>query len=155
MEGAAEQSGEMPAGCVESTYGEIRAAGVARVLAAAGAGPGDVVVDFGSGVGRMVLQAALQFNASAAVGVELAPERHASACGALRLLAAAIEPLSDGVGAGARRRVTFVRGDITTAAVGAAAPTVAFLNSLCFRPGLMVAMEARLLRDLPEGATVR
>jgi len=45
--------------------------------------PSDIFVDLGSGVGRTVVQAALEFGCQDAYGVELSPSRHVRANAAL------------------------------------------------------------------------
>lgn len=74
---------------------------VERMLTMAQVGPGDVVVDLGSGDGRVVIAAAKKFGARA-IGIEFNPELVALA--RRRAAAAGVDP----------RRVRFVRGDVLT-----------------------------------------
>ena len=66
-------------GSSAATYGEITALGFAQLAHRLKLGPDDVFADLGSGTGKTVLQAASEFGASRAWGVELSPSRHASA----------------------------------------------------------------------------
>ena len=58
-------------------YGEIMPAATVRLIDALELGPDDVFVDLGSGVGKVVVTAALCSAVGRAVGVELARDRHA------------------------------------------------------------------------------
>ncbi len=64
------------------TYGEIRPAAAARLLAHLRLGPSDVLYDLGSGTGRFALHAALGTRVGRVVGVELARARHEAAVAA-------------------------------------------------------------------------
>ena len=66
-------------GSSAATYGEITTLGFAQLAHRLKLGPDDVFADLGSGTGKTVLQAASEFGASRAWGVELSPSRHASA----------------------------------------------------------------------------
>jgi hypothetical protein len=52
-----------------------------RALPRAAVRPDDVFVDFGSGMGRVVFQAALRYPFRRVIGVELSPDLHRIACG--------------------------------------------------------------------------
>ena len=67
----------------EPTYGEITPASVARLLDWLDLHEDDVLYDLGSGVGKVVLQAAMTAACRRVVGVELARSRHEIACEAL------------------------------------------------------------------------
>jgi hypothetical protein len=60
-------------------YGEITPASVARLLDHLGVGEDDVLYDLGSGVGKMVIQAAMTVPLRGCVGVELSRTRHEAA----------------------------------------------------------------------------
>jgi hypothetical protein len=64
------------AGEYASTYGEITPAGFRALARRVGLGAQDVFVDLGSGVGRAVVQAALENGVRRSAGVELAASRH-------------------------------------------------------------------------------
>lgn len=61
------------------TYGEITGAGVEAFLSAVPLQYDDVLVDLGSGLGRLVLQTACRRRIKRCVGIELAPSRHEQA----------------------------------------------------------------------------
>ncbi|KAG2495539.1 hypothetical protein HYH03_006482 [Edaphochlamys debaryana] len=63
-----------------ATYGEITGEGVQQFLAAVPLQPDDVLVDLGSGIGRLTLQAAATVRIERSVGIELSATRHEQAC---------------------------------------------------------------------------
>ena len=63
-------------------YGEMTSDSARMVLDALQLQAGDVLCDLGSGSGRFALQAAVAHPQAHCIGVELAPSRHAVACGA-------------------------------------------------------------------------
>lgn len=62
-----------------STYGEIMPSATLQLIEALDLQPHDTFVDLGSGVGKVVLAAALASKVGTAIGVELAPDRHTAA----------------------------------------------------------------------------
>mmetsp|Transcript_12724 Transcript_12724/g.44191 ORF Transcript_12724/g.44191 Transcript_12724/m.44191 type:complete len:253 (-) Transcript_12724:232-990(-) len=58
------------------TYGELTFDGMSELRGLIGAGPSDAFYDLGSGMGRLVLQAHLEWGCKRSVGVELSGERH-------------------------------------------------------------------------------
>lgn len=70
-------------GGVASVYGEISAAGFARLGERLRLGPDDTFVDCGSGLGLVVEQAAVGFGVRRSFGIEYAGSRHAAACARL------------------------------------------------------------------------
>ncbi len=108
---------------------------VDAMLNLAGAGPKDFVIDLGSGDGRIVLAAGIQYKASG-MGVDIDQE------------------LVDQANASARKqgvadRVKFLRQDVREADVSKA--TVVTLYLL---PGMMVNLQKKLLAELKPGARV-
>lgn len=67
-----------------ATYGEIMPAASIRLVDALRLGPDDTFVDLGSGVGKLVLTAALRSKVGRAVGVELGRDRHRDAVSVVR-----------------------------------------------------------------------
>ncbi|GIL75093.1 hypothetical protein Vretimale_7786 [Volvox reticuliferus] len=63
-----------------ATYGETTGDGVMRLLRNVPLQPDDVLVDLGSGLGRLVLQVACSANIRRCVGIELSASRHEQAC---------------------------------------------------------------------------
>lgn len=60
----------------DQAYGELTVRGVREVARLLQPGPDDCFIDLGSGAGRAVLQAALEWPCSRAIGVELSEIRH-------------------------------------------------------------------------------
>ncbi|TFW17644.1 histone methylation protein DOT1-like protein [Duganella callida] len=135
--------------------------------------PGGVMVDLGSGLGKVVMTAALTLPFARCIGVELLSYRHRLAqerCArmltlAAQGLAALPEPLTpetplslpSGVVADGRHlldlgaRIAFIESDMFKVDVRGA--SLVFLYSTCFGP-LMDAISNKLARELAEGALV-
>lgn len=62
-----------------ATYGEIMPAATVQLVEALKLGPRDTFVDLGSGVGKVVVAAAMASKVGRAIGVELALDRHRQA----------------------------------------------------------------------------
>jgi protein-L-isoaspartate O-methyltransferase len=108
---------------------------VERMLGLAGAQPSDVVMDLGSGDGRIVIAAARRFGARG-IGIELdrglveASRRNAQA-------------------AGVAGRVSFVHGDVLTADLSPASVVTLYLL-----PGLIGKLQPRLIYELRPGTRI-
>lgn len=135
--------------------------------------PGSAMMDLGSGLGKVVLSAALALPFATCTGVELLPYRHAMAqrrfsvllaAGDAALAALPSPPAPDEALAlpyGAmtdarhvlelRERVRFVNGDLFEADVSQAG--LVFMYSTCFAP-LMDRIGEKLARELQQGALV-
>jgi precorrin-6B methylase 2 len=108
---------------------------VASMLRFAGTGPGDLVVDLGSGDGRIVIAAARQFGARG-LGIELD--------GAL------VEKSRDNArAAGVAERVSFVRGNVLYADISKASVVTIYLL-----PGLINQLQRRFLDELQPGTRI-
>eukprot|EP00927_Polykrikos_kofoidii_P057893 TRINITY_DN52123_c0_g1_i1.p1 TRINITY_DN52123_c0_g1~~TRINITY_DN52123_c0_g1_i1.p1 ORF type:complete len:364 (-),score=64.74 TRINITY_DN52123_c0_g1_i1:52-1041(-) len=108
--------------------------------------------DLGAGMGRPLLRAALKYPGLHAVGVELSDTRWRSGCNALRQLSMILHrPVSR-----PRNRllgkVELRRGDLMQADVADA--THIFVFGTCFPTEMMVALQWKLLRELPHDARV-
>lgn len=108
---------------------------VDAMLKLAKVGPGDVVVDLGSGDGRIPIVAALGFGARGR-GIELDP----------RLVAVA---RANAVTAGVSTHATFEEGDIFKADLSGATVVTLFLQ-----PGLNRRLMPKLRAELPPGARI-
>jgi SAM-dependent methyltransferase len=108
---------------------------VERMLALAGTGARDTVVDLGSGDGRIVIAAARRFGARG-LGIELDGE----------LVALARENARR---AGVGDRVSFVQGDVLRADFSQASVITAYLL-----PGFMDRLQARFLSELKPGTRI-
>ena len=108
---------------------------VEEMLRFAGTGPSDVVVDLGSGDGRIVIAAAQKFGARA-IGIELDPPLVRKS----REAAAA---------AGVAGRATFVEGNVLFADISQATVVTIYLL-----PGLINQLQPRFLEELKPGTRV-
>lgn len=108
---------------------------VASMLRFAGTGPADLVVDLGSGDGRIVIAAAREFGARG-VGIELD--------------AALVEKSRDNArAAGVAERVSFVRGNVLHADISKASVVTIYLL-----PGLINQLQRRFLDELQPGTRI-
>lgn len=107
-----------------------------RMLELAKVGPGDYLIDLGSGDGRLVIAAVYKYKAQGAAGIEI----DASLVERATLQAR---------GAGVADRVTFIAGDLFAAKIDKA--TVVTLYLL---PQIMSQVEAKLQKELKPGARV-
>ncbi len=108
---------------------------VERMLAMAGTRPGDLVVDLGSGDGRIVIAAARQFGARG-LGIELD--------------AALVEKSRKAAqAAGVEDRVSFVQGDVLVADISRATVVTVYLL-----PALMTKLQSRFIDELAPGTRI-
>ena len=108
---------------------------VERMLALAGVGPGDLVVDLGSGDGRILIAAAQKFGARG-LGIELD--------------AALVERSRERAReAKVADRVSFVQGDVLTADLSSASVVTVYLL-----PGLMGRLQGRFIDELAPGTRI-
>lgn len=139
--------------CQDDTYGELTPAG-AQVLfkhPEFHLVPTDTFYDLGSGLGRLVMEAALVGDVSRAVGVELSEGRSRLACEGFANVVTELKgavPPSSFTGA----EISNIQGDITKVDVSSA--TAVYVCSLCFRPALLAELEKHLAAQLPRGARV-
>ena len=107
-----------------------------RMLSLAKVGPGDYLIDLGSGDGRLVIAAVAKHRAMGAMGIELD--------------AGLVKQAADAASrAGVADRVRFVAGDLFAADIGQASVVTLYLL-----PGIMGAVEAKLRKELKPGARV-
>lgn len=117
-------------------YGEITPAGVTQLIDAVRLSAADTFIDLGSGVGKVVLQAAMMVPGARCTGVEIDGERHTNATLAL-LLAELLELV--GTGQCGLRHDSILSTDLTGA-------TVLFANSTCFSELLLYRLACRIVR---------
>jgi SAM-dependent methyltransferase len=108
---------------------------VERMLRLAGTGAQDLVIDLGSGDGRIVIAAARRFGARG-LGIELNPE----------LVKKSRE---NARAAGVAERATFVEGDVLVADISQATVVTVYLL-----PGLLRKLQARFIDELKPGTRV-
>ena len=118
------------------TYGEIRPAALARLLDDLDLGPKDVLYDLGSGIGKVVVQAAMSVRVRRIVGVELVASRHAIA---ERILARARDRELLLTRRAEVHCADFMRADLSDA-------TVVYTCSTAFSDAFMRAVARRLAR---------
>ncbi len=114
-------------------YGEIKHAALAKLLDYLSLKEKDVFYDFGSGVGKVVIQAALSTPVKKAIGVELSKTRHLEAQTALARAAAFDPSLKNKV---ILRNEDIMKVDISDATVIYSCSTafsVKFMKELCQR----------------------
>ena len=132
-----------------STYGEVTRAGARQLFKAMGLrrARNAVFADVGSGAGRLVAQAWLEMPSLRALGVELAPSRHAAAerAWASVLQSGAAEAFElDRPGGGPEYRLaSMLEADFSTV-------THIYVASLCMPCELMDAFWERLMSSAPE-----
>jgi len=108
---------------------------VERMLAMAETRPGDLVVDLGSGDGRIVIAAARQFGARG-LGIELDAALVESSRQAAR-------------SAGVADKVSFVQGDVLVADISRATVVTVYLL-----PALMAKLQSRFIDELAPGTRI-
>jgi len=113
-------------------YGELTIRGVREIAALLRPRADDVFVDMGSGAGRCVLQAALEWPCRLSVGVELSESRHNVAAMAL----ARAEPKT-------QRRALVLQDDLLTC-TGIEDATIVYVASLLFDDEFMAQLGERL-----------
>ncbi|QDZ20906.1 histone-lysine N-methyltransferase [Chloropicon primus] len=125
-------------------YGELDHRSVTEIVKAVRPEEGDVFVDLGSGLGKMVLSTALQDVAwGECRGCEILPELHEKALVALEKLQAAL-------GREGLPSCTLELGDMMRAKVDDA--TVVFVFATCFQPAFMAALESKLGAEMKPGS---
>jgi protein-L-isoaspartate O-methyltransferase len=120
----------------EAPYVPTPVAIVDRMLTLAAIGPGDYVIDLGSGDGRLVTTAVAKYKARGGLGFEIDP----------KLVKEANERASN---AGVGDRVRFVERDLFTADVSEATVVTLYLV-----PGMLGRVADKLLKELKPGTRV-
>merc|ERR1719235_2140347 len=155
---AAKVGKELPIQCNEDSYGEIPQESAAKLFSnpMVNLQPGETFADLGSGLGRLVVDAALVANVKRAIGVELSSSRSSAACHALSDVSKAV-PTSQGGWRAERHEsaVELYEGNILDLGKDFLGKIdVAYVANLCFRPDLLNAVAVKLSRDLPDGSRV-
>lgn len=149
---------ELPIQCNEDSYGEIPQESAAKLFQnpMVNLQPGETFADLGSGLGRLVVDAALVANVKRSVGVELSTSRSSSACHALSNVTKALPPAETGWRAERHETgVELYQGNILDLGKDFLGQiNVAYVANLCFRPDLLNAVAVKLSRDLPADARV-
>jgi len=111
-------------------YGEILYPGVDKILAVIQPSESDVFVDYGSGLGKMVLQVFLKSLVKAAYGIEIVPELYQHACNATQRLQQDLPGFYQ-----QGRTLSFLSGDFLQVRIATA--TIAMVTSTCFSQSLL------------------
>lgn len=119
------------------TYGEILYPGIEKLLKFIRPLESDIFMDFGSGLGKAVLQVFLNSSVKAAFGIECVPELYKQAEAAASL---AREELS--LTFTKTRTLDFICGDFLQESLDEV--TIAFVNSTCFTQTLLNTLGLRL-----------
>jgi hypothetical protein len=142
---------EFKAGEYSPVYGEITCDGTHMLLEHALAKVGTplpAVVDFGSGVGKFCIQAALTHGnrVGPITGIELSISRHAIASSVLTDLQkeSLIEP----------SKVTFINSNILQWEYSQSVPVIVYMASLTFSTPFMNAIRTRFVEQLPKRSLI-
>eukprot|EP00928_Gymnodinium_smaydae_P050390 TRINITY_DN33950_c0_g1_i1.p1 TRINITY_DN33950_c0_g1~~TRINITY_DN33950_c0_g1_i1.p1 ORF type:complete len:452 (-),score=85.14 TRINITY_DN33950_c0_g1_i1:72-1235(-) len=135
------------------TYGESHFVPTYELLQSLRVQPGEVLVDLGSGTGRVVLAAALGFpRLGRCVGIELLPGLHGAALDALAATQREDGTCSTNSAHLPCAPVELIKGDLLEGDWPATA-TLVVAMSLCFPAAMLEALERRCL-ELPVGARI-
>lgn len=115
---------------ISETYGEILYAGVDKILSVIQPSSNDVFVDYGSGLGKMVLQVFLKSSVKKAYGIEILPELHQHAMNAAHRMQHDLPEFYQN-----ERKLTFLQGNFLEIPLTTA--TIAMVNSTCFTQSLL------------------
>ena len=127
-------------------YGELTPRGFAKLASAVGLDSTDVFLDAGSGLGRLVIQAAREFGTRRAFGVELARSRHHAALQSLQC-----EPVNVSC------RVTLLEGDCAAQDLWQAhlsSVGVVFVSNLLFDASLNQRLKHCIEQHAPQARAV-
>jgi hypothetical protein len=127
-----------------AVYGELTAEAAAQLFAWLDLGRRDVFVDLGSGVAKLVVQAACTTEVGRAVGVELSRFRHQTAEG---IRSALLDRLDRAGRLEASRRIELRCEDLLQTDLGDA--TVLYAGSTSFPDPLLAGLARRALQDAP------
>lgn len=119
------------------TYGEILYPGIDKLLTLIKPDCHDVFVDYGSGLGKVVLQVYLKSQVKAIYGIECLPDLHQHALNAAQKLKKDLQGYEQ-----KERRLDFILGDFLKIPVNDV--TIAFVNSTCFTQSLLNALGKKL-----------
>lgn len=134
-------------GCAEDSYGEMPVEYANTFFKKVNCRPSDTFADLGSGLGRVVVEAAVLGGMRKAVGVELSVQRHKMACDGLMEATKGLEEIQGKAGTS---RVELHQGNLLKFDLKGF--TTIFASTICFRDALMEKLGAKLAREVPEGA---
>ncbi|CEG56820.1 class I SAM-dependent methyltransferase [Legionella fallonii] len=129
-----------------TTYGEILLPSIDKLLRIIKCSDDDVFVDYGSGLGKIVIHVFLKTAVKASYGIELSPELHQQAINAAKKLQCDLPEFYDG-----ERKLGFFLGDFLETPVPNA--TIVVINATCFTPSLLTKL-GKVLENTPSLHTV-
>lgn len=115
---------------VTETYGEILYPSVDKILSIIQPTENDVFIDYGSGLGKMVIQVFLKSMVREAYGIEIVPQLHQHALSAAQRLTHDLPEFYQ-----SERKLTFLLGSFLELPLKTA--TIAMVNSTCFTQSLL------------------
>lgn len=131
---------------INETYGEIFYAGIDKLLSVMNLSEKDVFVDYGSGLGKVVIQVFLKSLVKEAYGIEISAELHQHAASIAQKTQKDLpEFYNDG------RKLTFLQGDFLKTPITTA--TVALVTATCFTQPLLAAL-GQVIEHTPSIHTV-
>lgn len=131
---------------INETYGEILYPGIDKLLSAIELSKDDVFVDYGSGVGKIVIQVFLKSLVKEAYGIEISPELHQHAAHAAQKIQHDLpEFYNEG------RKLIFLHGDFLKTPLTTS--TVALVTSTCFTQPLLAEL-GKIIEGTPSIHTV-
>ena len=137
--------GHHPTHHISETYGEILEEGVNKLLSIVKPTANDVFADFGSGLGKVVLQVFLQSAVKESCGIEIVPALHQQA------LAIAKRVQHDLPDCFTERKLNFLLGNFLEIPVSTA--TIMLTGSPCYGPEMLHAL-ANVIDKMPNIHTV-
>lgn len=131
---------------IAETYGEILYESVNKLFSFYSPHKQDIFIDFGSGLGKLVIQTFLNTEAKQVIGIEIIPELHQqSLFAATRVQAELPEFFAE------NRKLTFLLGDFFDFSFDTA--TIALISSPCFDQHMLHKL-GNLINDTPSIHTV-
>lgn len=131
---------------INQTYGEILYSGVDKLLHAMTLSEKDIFIDYGSGLGKVVIQVFLKSAVQQAYGIEISTVLHQQAIAKAHQIERDLPQFYHG-----GRQLIFLQGDFLKIAVPK--PTVALVTATCFTPSLLAAL-GKVIESTPSIHTV-
>lgn len=131
---------------INQTYGEIFYNGVDKLLDAMALSEKDVFVDYGSGLGKVVIQVFLKSSVQQAYGIEISTELHQYAADRAQQIEQELPEFYQG-----GRQLIFLQGDFLKLSVPM--PTVALVTATCFTQSLLASL-GQIIEQTPSIHTV-
>lgn len=131
---------------ITETYGEILFPSITKIINKINIGPSDVFLDFGSGLGKVVVQFFLQTEIKSAYGIEINPTLHHTATQILNRMKQEQPHCFQNY-----RTLTFIRGNFLKTKLPQA--TIVLLGSPCFSQPMLNEI-GKMLNQMESAHTV-